>query len=795
MKLMVDKVEFKSKPSGNEIAQIQNRFKDENTLKEINVTELFDYIKKGYTFVPGVTKGGTKNENWEQQQVIFIDVDNDDRNNVLTPKQAISKFKERNIEVLGYYHTFSSTDEIPRYRLILLLDKPITEKSKMKFILKTLIDYIGGDNACKNLARIFYGTNGDEKEVILLNPGATITFDEIVSLNNQIQKVKDYGKDLNDLIRDFDLLELMKKDNEIDYESNDIVCFKTCSICGHKDCLRYYQETNSFFCFGKNGNIGGSVIDYLMATKNMDKKEAIEYFKYDLLKLPKDQLMISNDSEQLLKTVRNQVRSFGLNPDLITENNFNWISKKGEIICPLLADFFRRNMKYIFVKNQAKDGVLRYYYIDGYYKLISDGEMSGIVKLFIPLFLQHSKFINEVLKLLYTDLKFVKTEDLNNENIINFENGILHLDTGELKPHSPTYLSTIRIPCNYYKEVEPPKTNYFNSFMNTLTNGDENIKKLLLQFMGVVISNVKGYRYKKALILYGKGDTGKSKLKNLLTRLVGQENSSNIDLRKMEEKFGKIQLLNRRLVGSNDMSYLKIKELETFKQAVGGDPIYAEYKRENGICFTFNGVLWFCTNQLPKFGGDQGDWVYNRFVVIECKNVIPKDKQDKKLVEHLLEEKEYIISLAIKELLNTIENGYQYDIPQSCMDLNEEYKVENNSFRTFLDECCEDRIPGAKIEDTNCTKGKLHKVYKEWYKDNYRGANYETTSEIRKVLENLDKYHITKTNNGNEYYTDFTLKDEIRREYKSILGIVDTPPVETIKPEDVGLEDMDELSF
>lgn len=60
MKLMVDKVEFKSKPSGNEIAQIQNRFKDENTLKEISVTELFDYIKKGYTFVPGVTKGGAK---------------------------------------------------------------------------------------------------------------------------------------------------------------------------------------------------------------------------------------------------------------------------------------------------------------------------------------------------------------------------------------------------------------------------------------------------------------------------------------------------------------------------------------------------------------------------------------------------------------------------------------------------------------------------------------------------------------------------------------------------------------
>ena len=50
----------------------------------------------------------------------------------------------------------------------------------------------------------------------------------------------------------------------------------------------------------------------------------------------------------------------------------------------------------------------------------------------------------------------------------------------------------------------------------------------------------------------------------------------------------------------------------------------------------------------------QGDWVYNRIVVVECPNVIPDDKQDKHLVEHLLEEKDYIVSLAINELLEEL---------------------------------------------------------------------------------------------------------------------------------------------
>ncbi len=795
MKLMVDKVEFKSKPSGNEIAQIQNRFKDENTLKEISVTELFDYIKKGYTFVPGVTKGGAKNENWEQQQVIFIDVDNDDRNNILTPKQAISKFKEKNIEVLGYYHTFSSTNEIPRYRLILLLDKPITEKSKMEFILKTLIDYIGGDNACKNLARIFYGTNGDEKEVILLNSGATITFDEIISLNNQIQKAKDYGNDLNKLVKKFDLLEYMKKDNNVTYISNDRVNFETCSICGHKDCLRYYPKTNSFYCFGKNGNTGGTIIEYLMATKNMDKKEAIEYFKHDILRLSDNQESKPDNFDILLKTVKNQIKSLGFPDNIVNEENFIWISENMKILCPYLADFFRKNVNYIFVKDRATHETLKYFYFNNYYERKADEEIRGIIKQFIPMPLQKSSQFNEVFNLLLTDLNFVNVDELNKENIINFQNGIFHIDTWKLEKHSPKYLSTIRIPCEYHEDVPTPETKYFDNFINTLTNGDNEIKKLLFQVMGVAISNVAGYRMKKAILMYGKGNTGKSVLKNFLTSIIGKENCTNIDLKELEDKFGKINLLHKRMAGSNDMSFVKIKELETFKQAVGGDLIHGADKFEKAIDFKFKGVFWFCANELPKFGGDQGDWVYDRFIVVECKNVIPNDKQDKELVEHLLEEKEYIVSLALKGLKEVIDNKYRYDIPQSCILLNEQYKIDNNSFRTFLQECCIDRVPGAKIEDTNCTKGKIHKVYKQWYKDNYRGGFYETTSEIKKILENMDKYHIIKTNNGNEYYKDFTLKEEIQREYKDLLGILDIPPVETIKPEDVGLEDMDELTF
>jgi len=58
--------------------------------------------------------------------------------------------------------------------------------------------------------------------------------------------------------------------------------------------------------------------------------------------------------------------------------------------------------------------------------------------------------VTEVFNDLMSDRRFVKEDKLNaDENIINFQNGLLYLDTLELKEHSPKIYSTIQIPCNW----------------------------------------------------------------------------------------------------------------------------------------------------------------------------------------------------------------------------------------------------------------------------------------------------------------------------------------------------------
>lgn len=175
------------------------------------------------------------------------------------------------------------------------------------------------------------------------------------------------------------------------------------------------------------------------------------------------------------------------------------------------------------------------------------------------------------------------------------------------------------------------------------------------------------------------------------------------------------------------------------------------------------GYYGFVVTNYLSFGGDKGSWVYNRIIIIKCDNVIPEEKQDKYLVEHLLEEKEYIVSLAIKGLKQVINNGYKYNIPASCKLLNEDYQVENHSFLAFMKECIVDR-PSKRIDD-NCTTARLYRVYEAWCKENNNGYK-ETKREVNKILKEKGKGEIKKTNGGNTYYEAITLSKEAKKDYK-----------------------------
>lgn len=457
---------------------------------------------------------------------------------------------------------------------------------------------------------------------------------------------------------------------------------------------------------------------------------------------------------------------------------FNEETGQPYVSVPLLAKYTREHLKYVLVRDNGKQGLLKYVYDNGCYRLYSSDMFLGIIKQYIADYdeeLVKMGKVNEALQHIVTDLNYVGQDELDSaEDIINFQNGLLKISADELKllPHSPGILTTIQIPCNWKdKDTDTPA---FDKYMHTLTNGNEDVKQLLLEFMGACISNVKGWRMKKSLFLVGDGNTGKSQLKSLVERLLGKGNFIGIDLKEIEARFGTGAIYGTRLAGSSDMSFLTVDELKTFKKITGGDSLFAEFKGMQGFQYTYNGLLWFCMNRLPKFGGDDGQWVYDRILVVNCPNVISPDEQDKQLLDKMYAEREGIVFKAVKALQTVISNGYRFSEPQSVTEARIAYQGENSSVISFFTECMEKRS-GTKINDS-CTTGKVYDVYKAWCGDNTNGYAKSARDFRNKLAEYLNtniENLITHTKKGN-FYRDYTLNSSTKLQYSRTYGYDDT---------------------
>lgn len=555
-----------------------------------------------------------------------------------------------------------------------------------------------------------------------------------------------------------------------------------------------YHSTNTFKCFGCGEY--GDIINFVAKMEGLEMRESAkkinDVFNLGLLvntltdqPKVKDVKVNKNENEILLpldpevnknkneyvEIIRIQggklPQWFKFVPWIIEKENKKTGEIKVSVNTGYLAKFLRENVDYIFLRENAKEGIQRFIYSNGVYNLANDYDYKHLVKIYIPESFLKMGMVNEVKENLYTDDRYYTYSKLNPEKYINFKDGLLNIETNILEAHTPKILTTIQLPLCYNNLQNECKTNYFDNYINYLVDNDDSKKQLILEFMGVCLSNIYGHRMKKALFMVGPHNTGKSKIKELLIKLLGEQNANTLDLETLEARFGSSNVFNKRLIGSNDMSFLTIKELKVFKLLTGGDTLFMENKGENGFNAKFNGIAWFCCNELPRFGGDKGEGVYNRFAIVECNQTpLSPELQDKKLLENMLTEKNYIVCLALKALKNVIKNNYTYSLPQSSIDTLQNYKIDNDSFLKFVNECTIDR-PGGKITD-NCTRKRLYDVYSAWCKDNNNGYK-ESKKECKEKLERLGKADIL-TVDGIRYYSKFTLNLETKNDYKSIYG-------------------------
>jgi hypothetical protein len=148
-----DKIEREGKAvlykCGNKIVNLGYNWEN----AECSFEELFELITvDGIATSSELSCDNRKDENFVSRQLVMVDIDDGMTIQELFTDDFYNEYGA------GFYATASHTDDAHRFRIMFVLEEPITDKEIMKKIMRgLLIVYQSGDMVCKDAARLYYG--------------------------------------------------------------------------------------------------------------------------------------------------------------------------------------------------------------------------------------------------------------------------------------------------------------------------------------------------------------------------------------------------------------------------------------------------------------------------------------------------------------------------------------------------------------------------------------------------------------------------------------------------------------
>lgn len=320
IKLNIDKVKYKQKPTDN-IGIIRNRLCSKDRIFDVDFEIFAALIEEGTSFTPGVLEGTTA-DTWKEQRLICADIDNKKDDNTmldapLLPDQAIEVMAQYGIIPAIMYYTFSNKPDFPKYRIVVMLDQPLNDYEDAAQIREKFINIFNiaapgcSDRAVKDANRIFYGGPSgcvfyqEKKEI---SADLLRRLPEVTDRKDPAKATerKDYSKprqphpgrqtyqDLQDQLKydieHFDLAGYVEgTTGSRPVKRGTKLFFNPCPICGHYNDFQVSGHLYHCWSDSLKGGTGGSCIDYLIHKEDMTQGEALDYFKFQIMKYDREE--------------------------------------------------------------------------------------------------------------------------------------------------------------------------------------------------------------------------------------------------------------------------------------------------------------------------------------------------------------------------------------------------------------------------------------------------------------------------------------------------------------------------
>jgi P4 family phage/plasmid primase-like protien len=223
--------------------------------------------------------------------------------------------------------------------------------------------------------------------------------------------------------------------------------------------------------------------------------------------------------------------------------------------------------------------------------------------------------------------------------------------------------------------------------------GDQERIRLLQEWFGYCLTPDTSQH--KFLVLEGEGANGKSVTLEILTSLVGQENTSNVPLEAFADRFALGSTLGKLLNVCTEVGQIDSVAEATLKSFTAGERRSIDRKHISAVDAYITARLVLATNNRPRFkDGSSGIW--RRMLLMPFRVMIPESRQDKRLTDKLRRELPGIFLWAVEGQRRLQEQGL-FTQPAICAEALNDYRLESNPARVFLTEHYEKSADGVVI--------------------------------------------------------------------------------------------------
>jgi putative DNA primase/helicase len=275
--------------------------------------------------------------------------------------------------------------------------------------------------------------------------------------------------------------------------------------------------------------------------------------------------------------------------------------------------------------------------------------------------------------------------DVGANETIACANGLLHLPTSKLLPHTAAFYTHNAV--DFAFDADAPVSCQWLRFLGELWPDDQQAIEALQELFGYCLTPDTSQQ--KMFLLVGPKRSGKGTIARVLRELVGAANTVSPTLASLSSNFGIAPLIGKRVAIVSDarlgMRADQAVIAERLLSISGEDAVTVDRKYLSAWTGRLTVRFIILSNELPRLSDASGA-VVSRFIVLTMRQSF-YGREDHGLLPRLLTELPGILNWAIEGWRRLNERGY-FVMPASSLDTVQQLEDLGSPIGAFVRDCC-----------------------------------------------------------------------------------------------------------